>query len=132
MYRTKIGLGVLALVLGVTAVSAETVFAYRGDPDVQGPNYSSERHDAMIKVFENKDYSEWLNLMRGRERVVNIINEDNFDKFVEAHELSLQGKTEEAREIRESLGLGLQNGSGRQDGSRMREKGRGLGRNLNR
>ena len=132
MNKTKLSLGVLALVLGITAISAESVFAYRGDPAVQGPNYSLERHDAMTKAFESRDYSEWSNLMKGKGRVVDIINEDNFDKFVEAHELSLQGKIEEAREIRTELELGLQNGSGRKDRSRMSGNFRGLGRNRNR
>ena len=113
MKKTALGLGALALVLGVTAISAGSALAYRGDPTVKGPNYSTERHTAMLKAFENKDYTEWKNLMQNRGMATKVITETNFAKFVEAHNLALQGKTAEAQKIRQELGLGLQNGSGR-------------------
>lgn len=113
MNKTKLGLGVLMLVLGVVAVSAGSVLAYRGDPTVKGPNYSADRHAEMLKAFENKDYTAWKNLMQNRGRVTQVITEANFAKFAEAHNLALQGKTVEAQKIREELGLGRQNGMGR-------------------
>jgi len=113
MKKTTLGLGTLALVLGVTAISAGPILAYRGDPTIQGPNYSTERHTAMLKAFENKDYTAWKNLMQNRGMATKVITETNFAKFVEAHNLALQGKTAEAQKIRQELGLGLQNGSGR-------------------
>jgi len=117
-------LGIVALGLGVMAISGGTVLAYRGDTTVKGPNYSVERHDAMTKAFENKDYSAWKNLMLGRGKVTQVINESNFSKFAEAHQLTLEGKTSEAQKIRQELGLGLQNGMGIKAG--------GMGRGLNR
>jgi len=126
MKKTTLGLGVLSLVLGVTAISAGSALAYRGDPKVQGPNYSTERHTAMLKAFENKDYTAWKNLMQNRGIASKVITEANFAKFVEAHNLALQGKTVEAQKIRQELGLGLQNGSGRNGG------GMGMGKHLNR
>jgi hypothetical protein len=130
MKKTTLGLGALALVLGVTAISAGSALAYRGDPKVQGPNYSTERHTAMTKAFENKDYTAWKNLMQNRGIASKVITEANFAKFVEAHNLALQGKTVEAQKIRQELGLGLQNGSGRNGGGMM--GGMGMGRNFNR
>ena len=127
MKKTTLGLGVLALVLGVTAISAGSALAYKGDPTVQGQNYSAERHTAMLKAFENKDYTAWKNLMQNRGMATKVITEANFAKFVEAHNLALQGKTVEAQKIRQELGLGLQNGSGRNGGC----MGMGMGRNLN-
>ena len=126
MKKTTLGLGALALVLGVTAISAGSALAYKGDPTVKGPNYSTERHTAMLKAFENKDYTAWKNLMQNRGMASKVVTESNFAKFVEAHNLSLQGKTAEAQKIRQELGLGLKNGSGRNGG------GMGMGRNFNR
>jgi hypothetical protein len=108
---------------GILFASSSKTLAYRGDPNVKGPNYSEERHEAMIKAFENKDYKAWKELMQGRGRVSQVINEGNFAKFAEMHKLMLEGKTDKANAIRAELGLGLQNGSGQ----RM-----GYGRNANR
>ncbi len=46
MKKTTLGLGALALVLGIMVVSAGSVLAYRGDPTIKGPNYSVERHES--------------------------------------------------------------------------------------
>ena len=112
--------------LGIISASAGTALAYRGDPAVMGPDYSAERHEAMTKAFENKDYDAWKNLMTNRNRVVQVINKDNFAKFAEAHALAKQGKTAEAQKIRQELGLGLHNGSGKALGKM------GMGRGINR
>ena len=126
MKKSTLGLGALALTLGVIGMSAGTALAYQGDPTVKGPNYSIERHEAMEKAFENKDYDAWKNLMQGKGRVSQVVNKDNFSKFAEAHELMEQGKTAEAQQIRQELGLGLQNGSGKGMG------GAGMHRGMNR
>jgi hypothetical protein len=120
-----LGLGALALGLGVIGTSVNKAFAYRGDPAVQGPNYTAERHADMTKAFETNDYEAWKSLMAGKGRVTQVVNKDNFAKFAEAHELAEQGKTEEAQKIRQELGLGLHDGSGRASG------GMGRGRNAN-
>ena len=126
MKKSTLGLGALALTLGILGVSAGTALAYQGDPTIKGPNYSVERHEAMEKAFENKDYDAWKNLMQGKGRVSQVVNKDNFSKFAEAHELMEQGKTAEAQQIRQELGLGLQNGSGKGMG------GAGMHRGMNR
>jgi hypothetical protein len=116
--KTILGLGALAVILGGALVFANGSQAYKGDPNVKGPNYSEERHSAMLKAFQDKDYDAWKNLMQGRGRATQVINKDNFAKFAEAHKLALEGKTEEAQKIRAELGLGLKNGAG---------AGRGMG-----
>ncbi len=116
MNKQSILLGAAALVLGGVALAPGIVNAYQGDPNVQGPNYTPERHEAMTQAFENKDYQAWKNLMPGNGRVTQVVNEANFDKFSEAHQLALEGKTEEANKIRAELGLGQRNGSGRGQG----------------
>lgn len=103
--------GLSALTLGSLAIGANQVFAYRGDPMVKGPNYSEERHTAMTEAFANKDYNAWKNLMAGHGRVSQVVNEGNFAKFTEAHQLMLAGKLEEANQIRAELGLNQRNGT---------------------
>ena len=120
MKKISLGLGSLAIILSLLGFSNIEAEAYRGDPNIKGPNYSAERHEAMQKAFENKDYSAWVSLMQGRGRVTELVNKENFTKFAEAHELAKQGKTAEAKEIRQELNLGLHNGSGREIGQSAR------------
>lgn len=123
--KVFLGLGTLALVLGISGVMTNTADAYKGDPSVKGPNYSTERHTAMEKAFETNDYLAWKNLMQNQSRITQVINENNFAKFAEAHELAKKGDLEGAKKIRQELGLGLKNGSGQG----MKNK---LGNNMNR
>jgi len=69
MNKKTILLGLIALILGGLVISPKIAEAYQGDPNVKGPNYSVERHTAMEKAFDNKDYNAWKNLMQGRGRV---------------------------------------------------------------
>lgn len=123
MNKTILALSAAVLGIGAFFATSSSALAYRGDPNVQGPNYTAERHEAMTKAFENKDYNAWKKQMQGRGRVSQVINESNFAKFAEMHRLMLDGKTAEANAIRTELGLGLQNGSG---------QGMSYGRNVNR
>jgi hypothetical protein len=123
MNKTQILFGATALVLGGLIVSPKLAEAYRGEPGVQGPNYTAERHEAMTQAFENNDYNAWKEQKHGKGRVTQVINEGNFARFTEAHKLALEGKTDEAKQIRQELGLGLRNGSGQ-----GQQKGNGMGR----
>lgn len=124
MNRTLLSLGALALLAaGAVSLLPGVASAYRGDPNIKGPNYTAERHAAMEAAFEKGDYDAWRNLMQGRGRVTQMVTKDNFSKFAQIHQLTEEGKTTEAQKIRQELGLGLQNGMGR---------GMGMGRNLNR
>jgi hypothetical protein len=123
MNKKTIMLGLTTLIFGGLVLAPKAVEAYRGDPSVKGPNYTEERHTAMEKAFEAKDYNAWKNLMQGRGRATQVVNAQNFTKFAQAHELAEQGKIAEANQIRQELGLGMQNGSG---------MGMGMGRNWSR
>lgn len=112
MNKKLLALSIGAVMLGGLALLPVNSEAYRGDPTKQGPNYTAERHEAMEKAFENNDYNAWKSLMNGRGRVTQVINEKNFSQFAKAHELAEQGKISEANKIRQSIGLGLQNGQG--------------------
>ena len=111
--RTKLlsaGAGILSI--AALAITLQPTFAYQGDPTQKGPNYSPERHEQMEKAFENNNYADWKNLMNGRGRVTQVVNEGNFARFAEAHRLAEQGKTDDAQKIRQELGLGNGKGSG--------------------
>jgi len=101
-----------AIALGLlmtTAIVASGASAYQGNPDIQGPNYSPERHEKMTQAFENNDYESWKNTMTENKRhgrIMNIVNEDNFAKFSEMRQLRIDGDTEGANAIRAELGLG--------------------------
>jgi len=110
MKKTTLGLGVLALILGVVAISAESVMAYKGNHDAKCTNYTEERHTAMEESFKTGNYDDWKNLMQGKGKLTQIINEGNFAKFAEAHELMEQGNVTEAEKIRQELGLGQKDG----------------------
>jgi len=97
------GTTALALML---ITGAGTVSAYRGDYTQTGPSFSDERHEAMETAFEEVDYDAWKELMDNRGRVTDVITEDNFAQFAEAHTLADDGDFEGAKEIREELGLG--------------------------
>ncbi len=118
MKKTSMLLGATILMFSAAFLLPMSAQAYKGDPNVKGPNYTVERHDAMTKAFANKDYNAWKVLMDGR-GVVNKITASNFAKFAEAHQLALDGKTQEAAKIRAELGLGQQNGSGMGQGQRQ-------------
>ncbi len=120
--KLLMGVSALALTAVVGTMVAGSVAAYQGDPAKKGPNYTPERHEAMIQAFEKKDYSSWKNLMDGRGRVTQLVNAENFGRFAEAHKLAIAGKTDEANKIKAELGLGLRNGSGM-------KQGMGYGRN---
>lgn len=118
-------LGAAGIAIAASAIIPSQTFAYRGETSVQGPNYTAERHEAMLKAFENNDYNAWKELMDGR-GVTNRITAENFARFATAHKLSFEGKTAEAQQIRNELGLGQHNGSG---SGQKQGQGQGMNRN---
>ncbi len=105
--KTTIGAAALVAVIASAGFAAST-FAYQGDPNVQGPNFNEETHEAVLNAFENKDYNAWKEAKPnlGHGRMVEQVNEDNFNKFAEMREARLAGDTETADALRAELGLG--------------------------
>ena len=77
-----------------------------------------------MNAFETKDYNAWKNLMQGRGRVTQVVNEQNFSSFAEMHKLRLEGKFDEANKIRQDLGLGVHSGAGQMQGKGYGRMGR--------
>ena len=102
----------VVLVGASLALATSVVKAYRGDPNIIGPNHTPERHEAMIQAFKNNDYNSWKELMKDRP-MGQRITEENFSKFVEMRNLRHEGRIDEANQIRAELGFGLRDGSGK-------------------
>ena len=110
--------GMFALMVVGIMLSTTMVSAYRGDNTLEGPNFKEERHEEMEVAFETMDYDTWYELMTedGRHsKVVEVVNENNFATFVEAHEAAENGDYETAAQLRAELGLN--NGHGPRDGT---------------
>lgn len=110
MKNNKKILSLTALTL-MLAAGANTAFAYQGDYSQEGPNCTSERHEAIEAAFDNNDYNAWSEQMTSAGRVRQVINEDNFAQFAEAHRLGQAGDTAVADAIRAELGLRVSNGN---------------------
>jgi hypothetical protein len=116
------------------------VSAYKGDNSIKGPEYSEERCSLMQETFENLDYNSWKEIMSENSRkgkILEVINEDNFEIFVEMHQAKINSDFEKVNELRQELGLnnglGLKNDEGFKQGNdfgKMRQSGekRGLGK----
>jgi hypothetical protein len=108
---------ILASLTGIVILAIATpTFAYKGNPEIQGPNYSPERHEAMEAVFEKGDYQGWLKLMEGKAwRLKEVVStQEKFEAFSKAHEAG----ADELAKFRQENGLtGMGNGSrtGNQD-----------------
>ena len=122
MNLSTLTIGVV-VALSTMALTAGTASAYRGDPNVQGPNYTLERHQAMTQAFENNDYQAWKDLMVGKGRVLQVVNESNFSRFAEMHRLMMAGDVAGAQKIRAELGLGMHYGMSRGQGFGNRGQG---------
>lgn len=131
---TLTALAVGAIALGAITVGS-AVSAYQGDYKQEGPNHTEEREAVITQAFENNDYHAWKENMQDRGRVTEVITEENFARFAEAHRLGKAGDIAGADAIRAELGLrtsnsealGLGRGKGQKQGSGQgSNKGKGL------
>jgi len=113
MKKKYIAMGAVAAagIAGAVALS-QGALAYRGNPNQTGPNYNPERHEQMQKAFDNNDFNAWKEQMNGRGRMSQVVNEQNFSRFVEMRKLMLEKKYDEANQIRKEIGLGQGGGQG--------------------
>jgi len=110
--------GLLALLVVGVVLSTGIASAYRGDYSIKGPQFNEERHELIETAFENLDYVAWYELMSENgmhPRVLDIINENNFATFVQAHNAAESGDFVTANNLRAELGLN--GGNGPRDGS---------------
>jgi len=110
MKKQTIALSLTAAAV-TAALTAGSTFAYRGDPNVMGPNGTEEQHQAMLQAIENKDFNAWKELHAGKGRIAEVItDEEKFSKFLEARQYKLEGNEEAATAIMQELGMGMGGG----------------------
>ncbi len=117
--KVLITLAVVALVVaaGVSAVSAYQIGSNNASTS---HSYNLERHAAMQKALQDRNYQAWLSLV-GDRPITQKINRENFNKFVEAWRLAQRGEFEQARILRQELGL---NATGHKNwGKRLMSRG---------
>ncbi|MBN1275291.1 hypothetical protein JXA12_03285 [Candidatus Woesearchaeota archaeon] len=122
-------LGFSLLAVAGLVASLGVVSAYRGDPSMQGPNCDEGAHELLEEAFDSLDYEAWASLMEGKgrgARVLELVGEEDFVLFVEAHEAVEDGDFALAEQLRAQLGLN--DGRGPRDGTGY--GGRGVGRGV--
>ena len=82
---------------------------------------SSQNCEDMKNAFDNNNYYEWKSIVEvkgSKGRVLELVNENNFELFVEAREAKLSGDLDKYNEIRSELGFGNKemNGEGYKNG----------------
>lgn len=90
------GLGFLALALTVGATSVSAAY---------------NNNEAVMEAVESGNYTAWVEAVGEDCQMLEKINADNFPKLTEAHDLMQGGreKMQQAREIREELGMKFKN-----------------------
>lgn len=66
----------------------------------RGKFFNSEKREAVQSALDNNDYNAWLEAVGEDSPMADKINEDNFSRLVEAHNLMQQ-----AQEIMEEIGI---------------------------
>jgi hypothetical protein len=123
--QNKLILAGIGAIAATAVIAPQLVSAYHGDPAVQGPNYTEERHQAVNAALENGDYQAWASLMDGK-GATKRVNEGNFAQYREAHQLALSGD----RSGLEEMGFYAQNGTGTRNGDgQATGNGQGYGKN---
>lgn len=115
------------LMLLIGLASLVSVLAYRGDPNVKGPNYNEEVHEQLEAAIESGDYNAWIAIRKENNlpmngRIFQVINADNFDKYKELHNAMQSGDYDTANTIRAELGLGMM-----KKGTNQKNNGKMLG-----
>ncbi|HQA64160.1 MAG TPA: hypothetical protein PK085_03605 [bacterium] len=65
---------------------------------------NSQNHQAIMAALDSGNYQAWKEAV-GDSPLAEKITEDNFGRFVQAHQLRQSGQFDEARQIEESLGI---------------------------
>ncbi|MBU0647615.1 hypothetical protein KJ855_00370 [Patescibacteria group bacterium] len=104
--KNKLLIGIISI--GTIAATTASVYAF--NPDIK---------DSIKEALANNDYAAWSEAIADSpraEEMLATIDETNFDKLVEAHNLMEAGNKEGAKAIMEELGLDTQFQKGKHDG----------------
>ena len=119
--KTVLSLAVLGLILSAGIMGASAAYQGTNDnsannmrPD-NAPAFNQERraemdtHRAEVQTaIENNDYETWKSLMeesKFNDKILEVINADNFSRYVEMHQAMQNKDFDTAQAISEELGL---------------------------
>jgi len=106
-----LGLIVTTALVGITSFAAST----DSDQAGQRPEQARFEHrETGMEAVINGDYDSWkvameqkVSFMRQQaDEMENKINSETFDKLTQIHQFMTEGKTEEAKTLRDELGMG--------------------------
>ena len=102
--KTTILTIILALLLTTAIVASTSQASEKRFKQGEKQNFQPGNFEEINQAMENNDYAAWKELM-GDNPITEKITQDNFAKFVQAHELMREGQVEEAKAIHEELGI---------------------------
>lgn len=97
-----------AIVAGATLASTDNASDINNANNKQGwhcQNFSKVDRDAVREALDNNDYNAWVAAHKEGLPMLDQVNEENFAKMVEAHELMQAGDKEGAKSIMDELGI---------------------------
>lgn len=118
-----LAVGLVGLIITTAAVASITSAGWGSDDNIrQHKNMSimNEKREVMNGIFESNDYSAWQEMMDEKANLLSeradvfsaradtireLVTEENFEKFMEIHELKMDGKFEEAKALWEEMDL---------------------------
>jgi len=100
--KKKVLIPVLAIAIAAAA-GATTVFASNDGFGGHMFGQDKEDRDAMEAAMESGDYDTWKSLVTAK--ADQFASEENFNNLKQIHDLMKEGKTEEADQLREDLGM---------------------------
>ncbi len=92
----------------ITALVGIGAFSYSASASSGwwGSQNRTEWREKMQEIFQNKDYDAWKNMENERHQErLNWMTQERFDKMAEMRQLMEDGKYDEAKKIREELGM---------------------------
>ncbi len=106
----------IVIVFVISVASLIAVIAYKENPLAKGANYNTQVHEQLEAAMGAEDYDAWIQIRKDNNlpmqgKIFQVINAENFDRYVAMHNAMLLGDTEIADSIRTELGLGQGAGS---------------------
>lgn len=104
--KAALNIAILTMILS-SGLTSRTISLARADLDLDTEiiqtESSNEQKEKIIIAFENNDFETWQKLIGSRNQLGKIIDENGFNKFIEARNAARDGNYEEAISITESL-----------------------------
>lgn len=117
--KKKILIPVLVVAVAAAAGAGVTTVYANGHGFGEGPMFGGgegRNHDEMMTAMESGDYDTWKSLVVAK--ADEFASEENFNNLKQIHDLMKEGKTEEAKQLREDLDMPSK-------GHRLRGAGKG-------